>query len=1098
MLGAVRDERGRPVDGADITVWPLMPLPASGLPGSPPERRAKTNGQGYFEVARLATGTYAVLANREGQSARSRVRVDPQRGSPRLSLILRPSRSLEGRVVGPSGKPVAGAWIGMTRADPWLSRAGRELTGFVAAAYSGKSGVFMIPNLGQHAYRLHAIAEDAAVGTSDAVNPGDADITITLAPSRSFSGTVVHAESGNSLPGARVFLRGPSGESHETVSNDVGEFAFRRLLGAVYALDATWESLLLADGAKDEYEIKTDIANARVALTPGGVIEGRVYDKDTGEGMGGVFVRGTIAGTRGSEETPSASTGLDGRYRIERLRGGQYGVTVWSRGGSLLFDDGRMLAIRTGTEFLEVDFGLVMGVRVMGAVVDSEGNPVRNAEVYSRPLGAFREESGPQGRFSIESIFPGASGYLFAHKSGHFGKSKDKLDLPETGSLEGIQIVLRPGGRLGGEVVDAAGQTMQSGPVRIQGNSGQGFSLLQADVVDGRFESRPIPGGPYSLSFADTHGRRGPVEALRLDDGASRGDIVLFAHANTPAGNPALSKDPSRAEDSKTRMSRPVRISGTVFGPKGEMLEGVGLEGLGPRGGAGGVTDRDGRFELRFREGGRYTVKTSSKDFTNDSRVVDVSRQSRITLRLKALSAIVGQVRQANGAAVDRFDYRIEEAEDGGMASALPDAWVSMVSSAGEFGITGIQARRPYRLGVKAEGFAPTWVDVRGIAPGMESAPQFITLRRGARIEGEVVDARGNPVSGVNIQVREPLEARTRSDSEGKFLLDGLSAENVTLLASHGSYVPAVFEISLSPGRASRARITLEEGASLHGTVTAGGQPVEGAQVWLDSGLLDGMIMSATTDSDGAYDLRNVPPGITTVSLRAEGGMTQDDIREQVADLVAGTVTEVDFVLGGGGAVLEGVVSVKGAAPSRGRITVELEAPSGLISRSADLDAEGAYRVEGLESGMAIVTAYALVEGDDRFRTLREEVEIVDGEASTQNFIFATTATLRGVLTGLGDGERGTLVLLAGDVSLSNPTPQDILELQGLAVAMTESGPEGNYSFDAIEPGAYTIVGAAMRGAPQSVTEFLTGIRYVTAVFEVPFGGDFDMGDLSL
>jgi hypothetical protein len=258
------------------------------------------------------------------------------------------------------------------------------------------------------------------------------------------------------------------------------------------------------------------------------------------------------------------------------------------------------------------------------------------------------------------------------------------------------------------------------------------------------------------------------------------------------------------------------------------------------------------------------------------------------------------------------------------------------------------------------------------------------------------------------------------------------------------------------------------------------------------------MIMSATTDSEGAYDLRNVPPGVTTVSLRAQGGITQDDIREQVADLVAGTVTEVDFVLGGGGAVLEGVVSVKGAVPSRGRITVELEAPSGLISRSADLDAEGAYRVEGLESGIAIVTAYALVEGDDRFRTLREEVEIVDGEASTQDFIFATTATLRGVLTGLGDGERGTLVLLAGDVSLSNPTPQEILELQDLAVAMTESGPEGNYSFDGIEPGPYTIVGAAMRGAPQSVTEFLTGIRYVTAVFEVPFGGDFDMGDLSL
>jgi hypothetical protein len=32
LLGAVRDERGRPVDGADITVWPLMPLPASGTP----------------------------------------------------------------------------------------------------------------------------------------------------------------------------------------------------------------------------------------------------------------------------------------------------------------------------------------------------------------------------------------------------------------------------------------------------------------------------------------------------------------------------------------------------------------------------------------------------------------------------------------------------------------------------------------------------------------------------------------------------------------------------------------------------------------------------------------------------------------------------------------------------------------------------------------------------------------------------------------------------------------------------------------------------------------------------------------------------------
>lgn len=128
---------------------------------------------------------------------------------------------------------------------------------------------------------------------------------------------------------------------------------------------------------------------------------------------------------------------------------------------------------------------------------------------------------------------------------------------------------------------------------------------------------------------------------------------------------------------------------------------------------------------------------------------------------------------------------------------------------------------------------------------------------------------------------RETRQLHAKTNEEGWFAICGLGAGDYQVRAESGArntgfidFVLAARDIarmSLVLGAdsdsASAADTTARDGrASISGIVTAGGHPVEGAQV-----VVDGSTVSATTDSRGAFTLAGIPDGTRMAEARALG-----------------------------------------------------------------------------------------------------------------------------------------------------------------------------------------------------------------------------------
>jgi hypothetical protein len=128
---------------------------------------------------------------------------------------------------------------------------------------------------------------------------------------------------------------------------------------------------------------------------------------------------------------------------------------------------------------------------------------------------------------------------------------------------------------------------------------------------------------------------------------------------------------------------------------------------------------------------------------------------------------------------------------------------------------------------------------------------------------------------------RETRQLHARASEEGWFAICGLGAGDYRVRAESGArntgFVDFVLQardiartslvLGADSDSASAADTTVREGrASITGIVSAGGHPVEGAQV-----VVDGSAVSATTDARGVFTLAGIPDGTRMAEARALG-----------------------------------------------------------------------------------------------------------------------------------------------------------------------------------------------------------------------------------
>ncbi|GIG21625.1 hypothetical protein Cch01nite_23490 [Cellulomonas chitinilytica] len=253
-------------------------------------------------------------------------------------------------------------------------------------------------------------------------------------------------------------------------------------------------------------------------------------------------------------------------------------------------------------------------------------------------------------------------------------------------------------------------------------------------------------------------------------------------------------------------------------------------------------------------------------------------------------------------------------------------------------------------------------------------------LDRAATIAGRVVDADGNPVPGVSVQLSSAafVYSFATTGADGTYSAGRLRPGDwrISFTAPYGSaWVSELYDdartadtqtvVTLAPGASTTLHdAVLARGGTISGRVLApDGTPRAGIEVFASTGTGDGG--GATTGADGGYTITGLPDGDYTVNAQSDWGAnlvglfypgtTRWDDAEVVHVADASTAQLDDLTLIAG-ATVSGIVRGPDGAPLAGAF-VEARSEDG--GNGVYSEADGSFDINLLPPGTYRVSASA-------------------------------------------------------------------------------------------------------------------------------------------
>lgn len=182
--------------------------------------------------------------------------------------------------------------------------------------------------------------------------------------------------------------------------------------------------------------------------------------------------------------------------------------------------------------YVDEELALNRGATAAGQVVDSAGNPVEGAWVFTmRASIQFHGVSGPGGAFGLQGI-SGSEGKetIWAYHPDFAQGSVELHNLAEGELRDKLQIVLAPGASLSGHVTDSAGKPIANARVEFDSYLGKTDYQAQTDSLGYYRIDRVIP-GLYKGNVKDISDSRKTIEvaqgeAATLDFGSAETTIT--------------------------------------------------------------------------------------------------------------------------------------------------------------------------------------------------------------------------------------------------------------------------------------------------------------------------------------------------------------------------------------------------------------------------------------------------------------------------------------------------------------------------------------------------------------------------------------------
>lgn len=364
-----------------------------------------------------------------------------------------------------------------------------------------------------------------------------------------------------------------------------------------------------------------------------------------------------------------------------------------------------------------------------------------------------------------------------------------------------------------------------------------------------------------------------------------------FARAPQPAAVPA---DSAAERIVDLRLEAPHRIPGRIVDrASGAPVAGAALWVVGSPG-ENAQSGPTGQFVLNSRpreESTQLWVSAGGYVSTGVSAgVPEYGATDEATIALRPAAPLYGFVTDAADQPVVGADISAQPRGTESIASLISIRPQSATSAAdGSFRMAGIVYDNPYRLTIRAEGFASFAVDLPPYEPGATVGPVRIRLHEGRLARGRVVDTDGSPVAGAEVKLRWPEQKQPRfpglrdtdatepvaTDDQGGFVIAGVKTGKYGLRATHGEYVSqrdVAIEVPEGRGEVDLGDFTLVPGAETLGVVVDPDQePVEGALVRFREFGPDRNERTATTDTEGRFTLAGLPHEQVDLTVEAEG-----------------------------------------------------------------------------------------------------------------------------------------------------------------------------------------------------------------------------------
>lgn len=619
----------------------------------------------------------------------------------------------------------------------------------------------------------------------------------------------------------------------------------------------------------------------------------------------------------------TALSEADGAFLVKDLPPGRYLLRVTRAGHAAAF---------VGGVYVTAD-GDAAGVRVVldpgagfeGRVLDEAGRGVDAATVVAVAVKSERADtfdrqetrSGSDGRYRLDTLTPGVSYFLEAHR-------KDLAPLGKIVMARGVQtldLVLPAGGRLEGTITDAkSGAPLDRAEVlAVTGFIGAGTAPVST-VTDaaGRYAFDHVIPGPLVL-------------------------LEVRAIGYGPSGQGYDAKAPRTIVNGETLvvdvpLSLGGVVTGTVRGDDGRPIPYASVAATQPGNRFGGETatlsDARGAYRLLGLRWGSYVLAVTAPGWASpveEAEVrVEVSAAAPEVARdftLHAGAVVLGRIttQDGEGAAAAQVAVAAKDARTYG--TRVRDL-VGVADGGGAYRVMGVPAGLDLVLeATVAGGVKTTSAPFR--AKAGENKTVDLVAKPGARIVGRAVTAAGRPVAGARVRyghveaedlgrlrdsfrADEFLAPRTfRADDDGRFTCDRVPPGTVIVKVEADGYAPWFRKDLVVPADGDLVGLTatLDGAMSLRGRVLSAdtGRGIAGAWVYAtgkdaagapkDDGAVRPLV-SAETGPDGAYLLERLPPGaVDVVVWLALGYRTAWDDPTCRRDAVSAGSSGVDFRL---------------------------------------------------------------------------------------------------------------------------------------------------------------------------------------------------------